>query len=145
VGVSLAVTLAIGSACSDGVVLITDSLRIRSTVNLITNEEKEVGEIVPGKITQMPEAGLAYVFSGGTTTDVEDFACDDFQVASRAVWREHWRFTHEHPATQWRIEQASKLPEGCEQVEALREATACDVLAASLKRLPVRLSGSRTS
>ncbi len=125
-------TLAVGAACSDGAVLLTDSMRFHHVLNLQTGDERETGEIAPGKITQLAKAGVAYIYAGNCTTDVDDFAAHDFQAAVSGLWKEHRRFTDEHPATGWRIEQALKLPEGSERVEALREATACDVLAASL-------------
>lgn len=126
-------TLAPAAACSEGVVLITDSMQIHSTLNLLTGEEVEHGVVAPGKITQLSKAGLIYIYSGNCTVDVEDFAADGFEAAVRALWKEHRQFSDEHPATHWRLDQAMRAPEGSvERVEGLREAAFCDVLAASL-------------
>ena len=68
-------TLAIAASCPAGAVLLTDSLQIRRLTDAAS--DREIGRIVPGKITHLAQAGLCYVHSG-LTCEVEDFTADGF-------------------------------------------------------------------
>lgn len=124
-------TLLVGSCCAAGSVLLTDSLKIHHVMDEAGNET-EMGEVAPGKLAELPDAGVIYGHSG-LACDVEDFRSEDFAGAVWPLHTELRRYTDAHPWTQQRVDQALALSEGStEQDHAVGEALTSDVLAASL-------------